>query len=110
MDSNGKKTRFLIQAASELQLQNIQIVHERAELWAPTEKFDTIITRAVGKISEMINQTKHLLKAKGSWLFMKSETYEEELTNLPYAPEVHRLNVLGVSTPRYLIAIKAQND
>lgn len=102
LDSNGKKTRFLIQAKAEFNLSNIEIVHARVEQWRSKQKFDTIITRAVGPIQETMTQTQPHLQAAGKWLFMKGDIQSEEL---PAAASVHTLNVPGVSAARHLIVI-----
>lgn len=96
LDSNGKKTRFLIQAASQLKLTNVQIVNARAELWKPTEKFDEIVTRATMSTKEFIHTTAHLLKPKGRWLLMKGQHPELELQGIPQPARVERLNVPGL--------------
>src|SRR5262249_10179534 len=53
LDSNGKKTRFLIQAVAELQLKNITVVNARMEQWQPAQPFNEIVVRAVGSIKEI---------------------------------------------------------
>ena len=35
LDSNGKKTRFLVQVKLELKLANLEVVHNRVEAYRP---------------------------------------------------------------------------
>lgn len=105
LDSNGKKARFLIQAKSELSLPNVTIVHDRVERWQSPQKFHTIVTRAVGSIKEIIDNTQQHLLPGGQWLFMKGEYQHEELATLPFSTNVQPLAVPGVLTPRYLIKV-----
>ncbi|HHO59689.1 MAG TPA: 16S rRNA (guanine(527)-N(7))-methyltransferase RsmG, partial [Thiotrichales bacterium] len=51
LDSNGKKTRFLMQAKIDLKLTNVEIVHQRVEDYRPEKDghaiyFDVITARA----------------------------------------------------------------
>lgn len=106
LDSNGKKTRFLIQATAELQLTNVHIVHARVEHWHPTQKFAAIVVRAVGEVNSIRAQTRQHIQPGGQWLFMKGECSPEELNTLPPEAVIHDLNVPGVSTPRRLIVVQ----
>ena len=46
LDANHKKATFLRQAAIELKLDNVEVVCERVETWAPLQPFDTVVSRA----------------------------------------------------------------
>lgn len=107
LDSNGKKTRFLVQVKSTLGLANVTVVQDRAEQWQPIPAFDAIVIRAVGPIDDVIAKTRHLLGPRGQWLFMKSEYQSEQLQNLQPPAVIHTLNVPGISAPRYLIVLSA---
>jgi 16S rRNA (guanine527-N7)-methyltransferase len=107
LDSNGKKTRFLIQAAAELQLANVTVVNERVERWKPLQKFDTIVARAVGSVAEIISLSRQHLQPNGQWLLMKGHPQPEELTGLQSSTIIHPLKVPGISEPRNLIIVTA---
>ncbi len=108
LDSNGKKTRFLTQMKAELALTNIEIIQTRIEHWAASPKqFAQIVCRAVGPVKDILAKTQHLLQSNGQWLFMKGVHEHENLENLPYPVNIHRLQVPGVLAPRYLIVINA---
>ena len=79
LDSNAKKTRFVIQAKGELGLDNVQVVHERAERYRPTQKFDTLLTRAFASLVDMLGLAGHLLTDDGEFLAMKGNYPKAEL-------------------------------
>ena len=49
IDSNGKKTRFLLQLCQELALENTRVVHARVEAYQPTTCFDENMGSVVDK-------------------------------------------------------------
>ena len=80
VDSNNKKTRFVTQAISELELSNVSVVQSRVENFHITELFDTITTRAYSTIADMVNQTSHLLAQGG---IQKKLSNERFINNAP---------------------------
>src|SRR5215472_15037920 len=46
LDSNGKKTRFIVQAKAGLGLHNVEVVQARAEDYRPPGPFATVLSRA----------------------------------------------------------------
>ncbi|HET7307555.1 MAG TPA: 16S rRNA (guanine(527)-N(7))-methyltransferase RsmG [Gammaproteobacteria bacterium] len=83
LDGNGKKTRFCIQAAGELELDNVGVVHSRAEDYEPDERFDTVISRAFGSLADFAATAGHLLRAGGRLVAMKGNVTDEERAALP---------------------------
>jgi 16S rRNA (guanine527-N7)-methyltransferase len=109
LDSNRKKTRFLVQAVAELGLANVEVVAARAEDYRPGTAFDTITARALAEIPQMITWSAPLLRAGGRYLFMKGVFPREELASLPAGfrlEEVVRLRVPGLSAQRHLAIIR----
>lgn len=109
MDSNGKKTRFLIQAKQSLALTNINIVHSRAEAYSDAQGFDSIVSRAFAAINDMLRLTRHLLAPGGQFLAMKGIYPEEELQQIPESYRViacHPLAVPGLPAERHLVCIR----
>ncbi len=106
LDSNGKKTRFLIQAKAEFELNNVEVINQRVEAWRPLQQFDTIVARALGPIHQILNQTQHLLNSNGYWLLMKGAVSADELQtlNLPYS--LQSLVIPGVNSTRSVLIIK----
>lgn len=110
LDCNNKKTRFVIQAASELELPNVDVVQSRVEEFETKTFFDTIITRAYASIGGMLGQTSHLLAAEGVFLAMKGVNPVAELDELPsgyFIKESYEINVPGLEEERHLLEIKA---
>ena len=108
LDSNNKKTRFVIQAVSELELSNVDVVQSRVENVQFPEQFDTIITRAFSSIGEMLQQTSHLLAKDGVFLAMKGVYPVAELDELPAEYNIKesiQLKVPGLDEARYLLEI-----
>ena len=105
LDSNGKKVRFLIQVKHELKINNATPVCTRAENYRTDTCFDAIISRALGPINELIENTQHLLCAKGSWCAMKGMYPESELAELTLPYHVHKLTVPGLDASRHLVMI-----
>ena len=108
LDSNNKKTRFVIQAVSELELPNVDVVQSRVEEFQSPELFDTIITRAYSAIGDMVKQTSHLLAMDGVFLAMKGinpVTEIEELSSKYAVKESHVIKVPGLEEARHLLEI-----
>lgn len=108
LDSNGKKTRFVRQAAMELELKNVEVVHTRVENFHPSTNFHCILTRAFASLPEIVKLTRPLLTEDGRLLAMKGRYPEEELADLDAAH--WRLEVVSLKVPllegeRHLIAI-----
>ncbi|MGI9299071.1 MAG: 16S rRNA (guanine(527)-N(7))-methyltransferase RsmG [Luminiphilus sp.] len=109
LDSNGKKTRFLHQAKRHLNLNNVTIVEGRAEDYQPEVGFDAVLSRAFADLTRMCQVTQHLLKKKGVWLAMKSQTLETEKATLDgriVLVEQQALHVPGLNEVRRLAVLK----
>jgi len=107
LDSNGKKTRFLLQARAELGLENVTVIHARVEDFQPDRLFDCVITRAFASVADILTGSRHLLADGGLVLAMKGVVPEEELATLPEGYrllEVIPLRVAGLEQEqRHLI-------
>lgn len=109
LDSNGKKTRFLTQVKAALDLQNLQVVHERIEMWHPEGTFDRIVSRAFSSLLQFIKTSRHLVHSETRWLAMKGvyPTAElEELSNAAVLEAAHLLTVPGGSEQRHLLLLR----
>ena len=110
LDSNNKKTRFVTQAVSELELSNVIVVQSRVENFHVPELFDTITSRAYSAIGDMVKQTSHLLADDGVFLAMKGTNPVAEIDGLPsnYIIEAnHIIRVPGLNEERHLLEIKS---
>lgn len=108
LDSNSKKTRFLIQAKAELNLVNTQVIYERVENYQPSVLYDGVISRAFASMNDMLHWTTHLLKEDGIWWAMKSQKDFEDLTALlggVKIQEMIELFVPGLEADRMLLKV-----
>ena len=111
LDSNNKKTRFVVQAVSELELPNVDVVQSRVEEYKPNASFDTITTRAYSAIGVMVGQTSHLMANDGVFLAMKGANPIAEIDELPsnyVVKESHVIKVPGLEEERHLLEIKIE--
>lgn len=107
LDSNGKKTRFQLQAKAELGLENLTVVNERVEN-CNFEPFDQVVSRAFASLQDMINWTHQLCREDGVFLAMKGLYPVDELSDLPDGYELkacHRLAVPETEGERHLLVL-----
>lgn len=106
LDSNGKKVQFLIYAKTQLHLENVEVIHQRAEKWETQLQFDSILVRAVeSSIQKIIETTQKLLGQGGQWLIMKSEPCVETLDN-EFFVQSHPVQIPGIAAKRYIIVVR----
>jgi 16S rRNA (guanine527-N7)-methyltransferase len=113
LDSNGKKTHFLFQAALKLGLTNISIENKRVESFNPDEKFDIVTSRAFASLSDMVIGTEHLLAPKGQYWAMKGVNPEAELKQCIKKVDLiaaHKLQVPQCNEERHLIVLAPHCD
>ena len=106
LDSNSKKTRFLIQAKAELKLENTLVLHSRVEEYQPTELYDGVVSRAFASMEDMLHWTQHLLAKDGHWWAMKAQKDFEDyskLAGLANIDQIIDLDVPGLHAERTLI-------
>ncbi|MEE8482631.1 MAG: 16S rRNA (guanine(527)-N(7))-methyltransferase RsmG [Acidiferrobacterales bacterium] len=109
LDSNGKKTRFLVQAVAELALTNVDVVNARVEKYKGDAAFDTITARAFSRIEKLLDQSARLCDASGCYLFMKGREPAQEIAEMAARFSVtstHLLNVPGVEGQRRLLIVE----
>nr|VFJ93367.1 MAG: 16S rRNA (guanine527-N7)-methyltransferase [Candidatus Kentron sp. LFY] len=92
LDGNGKKTRFCTQVVTELRLPNVEVVHMRAEKYAPESPFTTVTARAFGPLSVLRGHAARLLAQGGRLLAMKGTMKE-------IMKEIDGIGGLGRSVP-----------
>jgi 16S rRNA (guanine527-N7)-methyltransferase len=110
IDSNSKKTSFVMQAIIELGLKNVKVNCVRVEAFTSNVKFDGIISRAFAETAEFVKRTQHLLAENGHWAAMKGAP-EQELQRLPSEVMVQQiipLKVSGLDASRCLVILKAK--
>ena len=105
VDSNGKKTRFLLQAQLELGLDNIGVEHCRIEDYGGPA--DLVVCRALATLAECAGKTQHMLCRGATLLAMKGRHPGAELARLPAAFKVEfveRVHVPGAAN-RHVVGI-----
>lgn len=108
LDSNSKKTRFLVHAKAELGLANTQVFHSRVEDYQPADLYDGVVSRAFASLQDMLHWTGHLLKSDGHWWAMKAQKEFEDYSHLPGLSRIEAmidLNVPGLEAERMLIKV-----
>ena len=111
LDSNGKKTRFMLQAKLELKLKNLEVAYTRVESYKVATPFDVITSRAFSSLADMVDETKHLLSPSGIYLAMKGLYPEDELKELMDRHDVELvgcepLKVPGIDGDRHLVILR----
>ena len=108
LDSNGKKTRFLHQCLLELGLDNVEVIHGRAEDCRPEEPFGQISSRAFTALENLVTWCGDLLANDGEFLAMKGQFPDDEVAALPVGWQVkssHSLKVPGADGERHLLVV-----
>jgi 16S rRNA (guanine527-N7)-methyltransferase len=108
IDSNGKKTAFIQQAAAELVLPNIRVLTGRVEQCSGTQ-FDVIVCRAFSSLRDLVLRTRALRAPGGKWAAMKGVVPHDELRELPAdirCSEIIPLRVPGLDAERHLLLLE----
>lgn len=108
LDSNGKKTRFVLQAILELGLANVHVEQQRVEAMSDPRGFDTITSRAFADLHRMLELTRHLHAPGGRWAAMKAGLDELHARPLPpgLVSEIIPLRVPDSEGQRHLVVIR----
>ena len=98
VDSNNKKIMFVQHVASLLGLDNVTAVKARTEDYAPAERFDTVIARAVAALPRLIEIAGHHVGEGGVFVALKGRYPAKELELLPgtWTYSVEELDVPGL--------------
>ena len=83
LDSNGKKSRFLLEVKRALMLANVEIETVRVESWLPTKRFDSVVTRAFADLATTLVRVEHVLSDQGMVYAMKTQQAQHEIDSLP---------------------------
>lgn len=94
VDTVGKKTAFIQQAALELGLRNLRVEHARVETLRG--QYSVITSRAFASLPVFTALTAQLLAAGGWWMAMKGKAPDDELVGLAPSIQVDRVEPLAV--------------
>lgn len=111
LDSSAKKTRFLIQAAAQLGLSNIEVIQNRVEQYTPPAPFDTVTARAFSPLGALLRETAHLLATGGQVVALKGKNVRREMTALPSGFTItatERLEIPGAEGERYAVVARKE--
>ncbi len=110
VDTVGKKTAFIQQAASTLQLLNLKAVNARVETLKGAD-FDVVCSRAFASLVDFTAWSQAALAPTGVWLAMKGKHPADELAALPSNISlfhVEQLKVPGLDAERCLLWMRAK--
>ena len=94
LDSIRKKVNAITEIKSELGIENLYPVCDRAE--NINEKFDIITSRAVASLDKLLGYAMPLLKKDGYFIAYKSVKAQEEITEAKYSFKKHKAEVVNV--------------
>ena len=111
LDSNARKISFVRHVIGELGLSNVVAIKARSEDYAPAERFDTVIARALAPTPRILELAGHLLGKEGVLLALKGKHPAQELEpidNLPgWKYEVTDVTVPGLeSHARHVVCLR----
>jgi 16S rRNA (guanine527-N7)-methyltransferase len=102
VDSKRMKTLFLKSVVAKMELSNIEIVNERAEVLNTQaefdRRFDFTLARAVTNLRDLYLWSNPLLKSNGSLLALKGGDLTAELENLSSKIDKSQINVIPFQT------------
>ncbi len=108
LDSNQKKTSFLLQVKIELKLSNLHVINKRVEQVHDVELFDVVISRAFADVGLFLELSQHLVKPDGIILAMKGQKAFTEIAEInssisnKYTTEIIELHVPHLDKQRYI--------
>lgn len=118
LDSLSKRIHFLEEVVRECHLNNVELVHGRAEDFGRNpqyrEKYDICVSRAVANLSTLSEYCVPFIRKGGSFISYKSSDIEEELNNSKKAikifggkvQKVEQFVIAGSDIPRSLVIMK----
>lgn len=118
LDSLNKRIKFLDEVVNNLELENVETIHSRAEDAGMNKKYreqyDIATSRAVANLSTLLEYLMPFVKVGGSVICMKGPKIEEELNNAKHAiselggeiQEIKNFKLEGTDNERNIIIIK----
>ena len=108
LDSNSKKIQFVQHVAAILGLENVEVLHQRAENMDKESKYDTILVRALGSLNAVATLALPLLAPDGYILAMKGRYPSKELEEMRVRciVAIREIDVPCLKSTRHLVVIK----
>jgi 16S rRNA (guanine527-N7)-methyltransferase len=113
LDSNGKKTRFVLQAVLELGINNVNVENTRIESYQSPEQLDIVVSRAFSSLADFAENCTHLSGPETRLLAMKGQLPVNELSALPAGWRVSRtvtVDIPGSEAERHIIELRKTQD
>lgn len=111
LDSNGKKTRFVLQATIELGLSNVQVENRRIENYQSDQQVDIVVSRAFASLSDFARGCEAVCAPDTRLIAMKGLYPADEIDQLPpnwMLTGAFRLEVPDSDGERHLIELEKQ--
>ncbi len=112
LDSNNKKIIFLNYVKINLNIKNVDLIHERIENFDNKDLFDSIVCRSFSTLSKIFENSKNHLKKEGIIIAMKGKYPDKELSelnkNIIY--KVEKLIVPGLLAERHAVIMSKNRN
>ena len=117
LDSTAKKLRFIDFVVTELQLENVQTLHARAEDAGQDKQhrasYDIVVARAVARLPALVEYLLPLAKPEGQVIAMQGMTAYDDANSAAKAIDILGGEIFAIEeimlptldNPRYLIVI-----
>ena len=109
VESRAKKASFLREAKTRCKAKNVTVIAARVEDYRPPANFDTLASRAVSTLANLISMTDHLHHPQGRLISMKGTYPEDELSALTprhrEMTEVFPVEVPGLDAHRHIVVM-----
>jgi 16S rRNA (guanine527-N7)-methyltransferase len=119
VDATKKKTEFLKEVVSTLELDDVSIYNDRIENFAylHEKEFDIVIARAVARLNILLELASRMIKVNGYFVAMKG-SLEEEIDEATNALKVLHMEIVETkdlvlpieNSKRKIIKIKKNDD
>lgn len=94
IESSQKRSRFLQAAVTELGLNNVEVINERAESLPPLE-CDVVLSRLAGPLQDVVRNAGAHRKPKGTIILYKTRDCSTELSKAGRLLARHGLRIAG---------------
>ncbi len=107
LDALNKRLIFLQEVVNTLKLDNVEIIHGRAEEVARKEEykeqFDASVSRAVAQLPVLLEYTSPFIKVNGKCIVMKGDNVEDEVKLSSNALNTLKLKIVDRFNYNYMI-------
>ena len=113
LDGNNKKIMFVQHVAGLLGLANVSAVKARGEDYAPGQRFDTVIARALATLPRLVDIAGHHVREDGVFVALKGRYPAKEIEELeqPWCYDVTELAVPGLPPgSRHAVLLRRQTE